>query len=171
MVIMIRNETPWRFPTRPVPWLLFGLLLLTACAPRLDVYAGARINYLDIVLAGTRELNRDQGGEAHPVVVRVYELASADNFQRSTAAALWEDDDRVLGDEYVGKQVLILQPGSELRLRLELKKDTRYVGIAGNFIDPDADRWRQLYDASTRRQQNRVLRVVLRENHLAIEPR
>ncbi|MBA4156463.1 MAG: type VI secretion system lipoprotein TssJ [Gemmatimonadetes bacterium] len=167
----LSNRASRRFPAISWRGILPGLALLlgAACAPQLSVYTGEKIHYLDVIVTGTPELNRGEDGEAHPVILRLYELTSATNFQRSIPTALWEDDDRALGDEYIDKQVLILQPGEEQRLQMGLNAATKFVGVAANFSRPDAaGRWREVYPVSPRSRQ---LRVVVREDQLAIQGR
>lgn len=156
-----------RSPTPRFAGLLLLLLplLAAACSLHVGVTSGAP-RTLDLVVVGTPTLNRGEDGGTHPLIVRVYELSSPENFQRATPTALRENDDAALGAEYITKQMLVLQPGAEQRLRLELNSETRFVGVAADFLQPDPQHWRQVHDASSRKKQ---LRVVLQENQLAFQ--
>jgi type VI secretion system protein VasD len=157
------HHSPSRWLARVLVLLL--PLLAAACGLHVGVTSGAP-RTLDLVVVGTPTLNRGEDGRTHPLIVRVYELSSTANFQRATPTALRENDDAALGAEYITKQILVLQPGAEQQLRLALNPETRFVGVAADFLQPDPQHWRQVHDASSRKKQ---LRVVLRENQLTFQ--
>jgi type VI secretion system protein VasD len=147
-----------------LPWFL---VVLASCSLHVPVTV-ERIPTVHVDVIGTPSMNRGESGEANATIVRLYELSDRTNFQSSTPATLQDDDEQALGPQLIRKQVLILQPGSEQNVQLDLHRDTRFLGVAADFISPYGDAWRHVHDTSSRRNR---LRVELREDRLAVAQR
>lgn len=121
--------------------ILAATLALAGCAtkpPSLQI---------DAVAAPT--INRDVDGEPLSIVVRLYQLRDRSAFDLLTfdAAARVEDDRELFGDQLVLRHELLLVPGGSRSEVETLAPETRYVGIAGFFREPDSQHWRILVEA------------------------
>ena len=110
-------------------------LLFTGCAQK------AALTFMS-----TNDLNN--GG--NPVVVRVYQLKSAGNFQRATLDEFWQDDRAILGSDMVGDPVeVLLHPGETRNIKsMQIDTDASHIGVAADFYSPEGDNWREIYQIS-----------------------
>lgn len=115
--------------------LALSALLFAGCAPK------AALTFMS-----TNNLNN--GG--NPVVVRVYQLKSAGNFQRATLDEFWQDDQAALGSDIVGDPVeVLLHPGETRNIKsIQIESDATYIGVAADFYSPEGDNWREIYQIS-----------------------
>ncbi|WP_293766825.1 type VI secretion system lipoprotein TssJ [uncultured Aquitalea sp.] len=116
------------------------LLALAACGgPKLVNIAGE----------GSKGMNRDAQGKPLSVVVHVYQLRSADAFNRMTMDALLggKSEGDLLGNSLISSKEVTLIPGGKLAEQETIGEETRYVGVVGFFRQPDTGYWRLLYTA------------------------
>jgi type VI secretion system VasD/TssJ family lipoprotein len=115
--------------------LVLSALLFSGCAPK------AALTFMS-----TNDLNN--GG--NPVVVRVYQLKSAGNFQRATLDEFWQDDQAALGSDIVGDPVeVLLHPGETRNIKsMQIETDASFIGVAADFYSPEGDNWREIYQIS-----------------------
>ena len=72
---------------------------------------------MSVELAATNELNVFDDGQSRPVIVRIYQLADAGNFQKSDFIALYESDKSVLSDSLVDTTIMPpVLPGEQRNL-------------------------------------------------------
>ncbi len=104
----------------------------------------------------------------NPIVVRVYQLKSAGNFQRSSLESFWEDDTAALNGDLVGEPVEVLLRPDETQSfqQLQIRDETVYLAAAADFYQPDRDRWRDILDISE--YDDDVVHVLVGNNRLAI---
>jgi type VI secretion system VasD/TssJ family lipoprotein len=140
-----------RFPV----WLLAAVCL--CCA------AGCSKKVMELAVVGDADMNAGNG-----VVLRVYQLSGDAKFRNTTLASFWENDEQALAGELLpgGKQELFLFPNETRPIPLNLTKETRFVGIAADFREPDAEQWRVLYPAGELKGKKVTVRV--QENRLAV---
>jgi len=97
---------------------------------------------IPMALEGRSDMN--SGGNA--AIVRVYQLSSGTTFRQAPIISFWQDDEGVLGTDLVVPKVQrTLYPNEVEELTLEIHDDARYIGVAVDLRDPDADHWRQLF--------------------------
>ncbi|MCG5499367.1 type VI secretion system lipoprotein TssJ [Ectothiorhodospira lacustris] len=111
-----------------------SVLLLCGCAGpqvRLDLHA-------------TPLINPSEEGQALPVVVRVYQLKDPRGFQESPFEDLWKQDLESLGADALGRQELVMQPGSSRELALKRLPGATHLGILAIFRDPASPAWRDI---------------------------
>lgn len=106
-------------------------------------------------------INRDVDGEPLSMVVRLYQLKDRSAFDLLTfdAAARAADDRELFGDQLVSRRELLLVPGGSRTEVETLAPETRYVGIAGFFREPDSQHWRFLVEAQAIRAKGLRFRV------------
>lgn len=94
-------------------------------------------------------INRSVDGAPLSMVVRLYQLRERSAFDLLTfdAAARATDDKELFGEQFVSRRELLLVPGGNRAEVETLAPETRYVGIAGFFREPDSQHWRFLVEA------------------------
>lgn len=116
----------------------------------------------------TQHVNRDVSGAPLSVVVRAYQLSDRQAFDRlgldSIAGGKPEAD--ALGEQLLTLHEWVLTPGGSIETALPLAPHARYVGLIGFFVQPDAQRWRLLADATAIRRHG--LRIEARDCHLVM---
>ena len=79
-------------------------------------------------------INPDENKRSSPVFVRLYELKSPDVFQKADFIDLYEHDAKVLGADYINKQVLKpLSPGLNRTDDFVLKNSATTIGLYVEF--------------------------------------
>jgi len=97
---------------------------------------------VDIAVAAAANANPDGAGRAAPVAVRIYQLASSAAFDKADFFLLYERDTEVLGADLMGKDELVLAPGTSQTLHKELKLGTTAIGVIATFRDVQNSTWR-----------------------------
>jgi len=101
-----------------------------------------------IVLSGdilvSDRVNPDQDGRPSPVTVRIYQLASVDNFKSTDFLPLYDDDETALGTDLVFKEEMEVYPGIEIPFQREWAGSTRYLGVMVMFRDLENSKWRAI---------------------------
>jgi len=112
----------------------------------------------------------NSGGNA--AVVRVYQLASSTTFRQAPIESFWRDDEGVLGSDLVVPKVeRTLYPDDVEEITLEIHENTRYIAVAVDLRDPEADHWRQLFTVEEVEEgQPFVVQVGERRLRLALQP-
>ncbi len=99
---------------------------------------------LDASIEAAKNLNPDPGGRASPVVVRVYQLRSAGNFENADFFSLYDQEAATLGPDLVSRDELELTPGGSQTIAKDLDPATRYIGVLAAFRDLESARWRDV---------------------------
>jgi type VI secretion system protein VasD len=89
------------------------------------------------------DVNPDPGGRASPIIVRVYELKSTANFEKSDFFTLFDKDEQTLGPELVAKQQFEMPPDTEREFEKELPAGTRFLGVVAAYRNVQQAAWRQ----------------------------
>lgn len=140
---------------------VFAAGLLTGCGRGAEK-APAPIH---LQVSGSPDMN--SGGNA--AIVRVYLLASDASFRRTNLEAFWQDDAAALGSDLVGpKREILLYPGENEEIQLNMIPGVSYVGIAADLRNPDPNSWRVIYPVSE--LQSRHLVVTIGEDRLDVRP-
>jgi type VI secretion system protein VasD len=93
------------------------------------------------------DANPDTSGRPSPVVVRVYQLRTDAAFSTADFFALYDDDQRVLGQELISKDEFVMAPSERLTRAITLAEETRFVGAIAAFRDIRNAQWRALLPA------------------------
>lgn len=104
-----------------------------------------------ITLNAARSLNTTDDGQSLALLVKVYQLRSAQSFSTVKADALLEPEHEreALGEDLLAVREVMLTPGARLDLDESLITGTRVIAVAALFRAPAAKRWRYSFDAST----------------------
>lgn len=115
---------------------LLSILMVASCSSSksrvgsaLNLDTNLKINF---VVDGN--INPDENKRSSPVFVRLYELKSPDVFQKADFIDLYEHDTKVLGADYINKQVLKpLSPGLNRTDDFVLKNGATTIGLYVEF--------------------------------------
>lgn len=109
-----------------------------------------------VLLTSSRRLNACDGGEPHPVGVRVYYLAATDRFSKADFPTLWENDREALEDDRLSVSDVTVVPQSQAEVKLNRPDGAKAVGIVANFCKPGEGCWRQIVPLEGRKGPLRV---------------
>jgi type VI secretion system protein VasD len=119
-----------------IAFLTCATLALAACG------SAPKKHGLEILITASADVNPDLESRASPVILHVLELTAIDEFNRADYFSLTQDDAAALGVDVVNKTELILTPGSQKSLTLELDEKVTYLGLVAGYRDIDNSRWR-----------------------------
>ena len=97
-----------------------------------------------MTFAVSADVNPDATGRPSPVVVRVYQLKTDAAFNKAEFFALFDDDQKVLGQELITRDEFTLAPSERRTLDVTLAGDARFVGAMAAFRDIRNAQWRGL---------------------------
>ncbi len=147
---------------------LSGHILTLAVAVGLMAGVSACSGPLNVPLTIEGEPDMNSGGNA--AVVRLYQLSSATTFEQTPLESFWQDDEAVLEDDLIGSRTsMLLYPGDQEEITIEILDGTRYIGVAADLRDPDGDRWRATYTLDEVRDGG--LNIRIGEQRLLVEVR
>jgi type VI secretion system protein VasD len=116
---------------------------LPGCATTGEPQRDARI-----AVAASPSINPDATGRPSPVVVRIYELAAGNSFERATFFELFDRDRDVLGNDVIARSVITVRPGQRVLLNHPLDKRTHDIALMVAYRDFDHARWRAIANVS-----------------------
>ena len=100
-----------------------------------------------VTLAAAADTNPDASGRASPVVVRVYQLKTDTIFTGADFFALFDDDQKVLGPELIGRDEFVVAPSEKRTVDMAVSRTARFVGIVAAFRDIRNAQWRVVVPA------------------------
>lgn len=95
-----------------------------------------------MTIVANAEINPDASGRPSPVVVRVYQLRTAEAFNAAEFFALFDDEQKVLGQELISRDEFMLTPTEKRTIDVSLTGETRFVGVIAAFRDIRNAQWR-----------------------------
>jgi type VI secretion system protein VasD len=126
-------------------------VLASACAkkapepvpPALTIAAAADARVkAPMTIAASADANPDGTGRPSPVVVRVYQLRTDGAFTSADFFSLYDDDQKVLGQELISRDEFTLAPSERRVIDVAVSGDTRFVGAIAAFRDIRNAQWR-----------------------------
>jgi type VI secretion system protein VasD len=95
-----------------------------------------------MTLVAQSQVNPDASGRPSPIVVRIYQLKSEDKYAAADFFALFDDDQKTLGADLVGREEAELAPGETRELQFPVSRDAKFLGVLAAFRDIRNSRWR-----------------------------
>lgn len=130
-----------RFFTAPAVVAGLGILLqATGCAA--PPPAPLPPTLATVELSASRDANATASGQGAPVVVRVYQLASAAAFEKAEFFRLLNSDAATLGPDMIKKEEFLLAPGAKRTTTLTLPDSVKAIGLFGAFREFQGVTWR-----------------------------
>ena len=99
---------------------------------------------LPMILTAAPDANPNGRGTPQPIVVRVYQLRSDQAFLKADQQELFEDEQKVIGQEFLGRTEYLLAPTEKQTHEINFAGEAVYVGIAAGFFDIRNAQWRQV---------------------------
>ncbi len=97
---------------------------------------------VDLTLSAATDVNPTTSGQAAPVVVRVYQLASTSGFDGAEFFQLFNQDQAVLKTDLVKKDEFLLSPGQKKTTTLMPTDQVTALGIFAAYRDFQNAKWR-----------------------------
>ena len=131
-------------------WAMLSLVCLALATAGCGIFTGGKPaaagggggKAITLVLSAEAKLNTCGDGPANALGVRIYQLGGDRGISGAPQAALWENDEKELGQELLDKQELFLDPGSKQPVTLHLKPGVRAVAVIGNFCKSKGTCWK-----------------------------
>lgn len=124
---------------------------------------------LRVDLSAASNVNRGPGGQALPIVVRLYELKAQGAFSGADFFSLYDRESETLGGELIAREELTLAPGQSSQVRKPLSPEARYLGVLGAFRDIDRASWRGLVPLIS--GKDNTLEVAVDATAIRLQPR
>lgn len=121
---------------------LLGLLAALAAAGCASEEPAPPPTRLQVTVSAVPSLNPDADGRPSPVVVRLYELTTASEFDQADFFDLFDKDQATLGAALVASDELEVLPSDQRSVERTLDPRTRFVGFLAAFRDVDLSTWR-----------------------------
>ncbi|WP_417520736.1 type VI secretion system lipoprotein TssJ [Marinobacter sp.] len=135
--------------------VLVAAIALTGC-----VVANTIVTpYTDLHFASHGNINPDASGRSSPLVVRVYELKSADKFKDAGFFEIYDDAEALLGEDLLSDVEIIIRPARGHVHEMRLHKDTTHIGIVAAFRDIENAEWKLTLAADPRGYDNRRISI------------
>lgn len=114
--------------------LIATLLLISGCSSSGSTVSVPYTVSMGVETAG--DVNQYGDGEAHPVVLRVYQLTEVGGFKNAEFLDLYNSDRKVLASSLIDVLHLgPLLPGTQQQIEIDLQQDARYLAVMAEFAD------------------------------------
>lgn len=137
---LTKSPTRWR---GPVCAMLLLTLPLTGCAKKIC----ARAETIAVRIHPSEQLNPDRDGYSRSLVVRVYQMASADRFRQMQFEEIWrstDEGDRSKGEARPSTELTVLPSKREERVITRVP-EAKFLGIVANFREHEpGSAWRSV---------------------------
>lgn len=88
------------------------------------------------------DVNPDARKRPSPLVVRIYELGGAAQFEAADFLSLYERDRETLGGDLIAKEEWVMRPGEKREWKKTLSPQAKFVGVVAGYRDLERARWR-----------------------------
>lgn len=130
-------------PTKTSYLLMFVSVLMVTTMVFLSGCGGApKRENVGLQINATADVNPDLQGRPSPIILHVLELSSEEQFNRLDYVSLTQSSGAALGPDLLGKTRLVLSPGGNSQLPLELNPQTTFIGLVAGYRDIDNAAWR-----------------------------
>jgi type VI secretion system protein VasD len=128
---------------RPFPVLAASLCTraLAACANSGETPKREPLK-LDLAIDASPGANPDDRKRPAPVVVRIYELKSADAFNEADFYSLYDKEKTVLADDLVARDQFLLRPGERQTIKRTANGASTTLGVIAAYRDLPNSVWR-----------------------------
>jgi type VI secretion system protein VasD len=134
-------------------FIAVAVLLAAGCAkappapPAMTIAAGANASRrASMTIAAAADVNPDVNGRPSPIVVRIYQLRTDAAFGKAEFFALFDDEQKILGEELISRDEFMVAPGEKRTLDIALAGETRFVAALAAFRDIRNAQWRGILE-------------------------
>ncbi|MCG6969609.1 MAG: type VI secretion system lipoprotein TssJ [Gammaproteobacteria bacterium] len=125
---------------------IIGSLLIISLASCGALGFGPKPTRLEVSIEASPNLNPNSEGRPSPIVMRFYELSSADVFETSDFFTLYDSEMATLGKFILFRDEMNIKPGQLKTFKREAKPETQYIGVIAAYRDLDNARWRGILE-------------------------
>jgi len=130
-------------PTKnPILLMIVSILMVTTIVFLSGCGAAPKREVVGLQISATADVNPDLQGRPSPIILHVLELSSEEQFNRLDYVSLTQSSGAALGPDLLGKTRLVLSPGGNSPLPLELNPQTTFIGLVAGYRDLDNATWR-----------------------------
>lgn len=104
-------------------------------------------NKARMTISAQANVNPDGTGRPSPIVVRVYQLKAEDKFSSADFFALFDDDQKTLGGDLLGREEAEMTPGEKREIQFPVSREAKFVGVLAAYRDIRNSRWRAVQAA------------------------
>lgn len=123
---------------------------------------------VQLALTATSDANPSPSGQGAPLVVRIYQLASASAFTGAEFFPLFNQDQATLGPDLIKRDELTLVPGQTKALTLTPTDQVKAIGVFAAYRDFQHATWRGHADVP--QHQTTKLTVRAAADGIAVKP-
>ncbi len=95
--------------------------------------------------------NPDHGGVPSPLLIRVYQLRSADALLEADFFSLYDNGPDLLGKDLINMVEKELLPGNRYKYEAKIDPEAMFVAVIAAFRDIEKARWRVVVDVPDKR--------------------
>lgn len=89
---------------------------------------------IEVNIEATNDINVFDDGDARPVILRIYQLNDAGNFDKASFTSLYSDDQTVLADSLIdSKRLSAVLPGEKRTIMLDVQQQAKFLAIFAEF--------------------------------------
>jgi type VI secretion system protein VasD len=136
-------------------------LVLSACGSK----PPAKPASVTGTVQASTQINPSASKRPSPLLIRIYELKSAANFNAADFMSLYQRDQGELGADLLAKEEFVLNPGESKTFAKTLAPDTRFLGVVAAYRDLEHAKWRTVVAV----QPNQPQKVTVTAGELAVE--
>jgi type VI secretion system protein VasD len=107
---------------------------------------GPKPTRVEVSIEASPNLNPNAEGRPSPIVMRFYELSSADVFETADFFTLYDNEMATLGKFILFRDEMNIKPGQLKTFKREAKPETQYIGVIAAYRDLDNARWRGILE-------------------------
>lgn len=129
--------------------LIVGAGLVPACSQTVvPIKEPKSCNFQRVTAAimASPDINRAPNGDARPVQLRIYQLASDISLQNASFNDVWKKDTKTLGKDIIKKEQFAVYPNTRTQLGFERDDKANYVAAVALFRVPRGRTWYTVFD-------------------------
>lgn len=96
---------------------------------------------ITVSILSSPAINRSEGGEARPVVVRLYQLKVDSRLYNASFEQIWKEDKATLADDVVASQDVEVYPGTRTDVKFDRPPTVNHVVGVALFSNPTGRAW------------------------------
>jgi type VI secretion system protein VasD len=100
-----------------------------------------KLQLVDMTILASPRINLTEAGQARPVQVRVYQLASDVKLNNADFMDIWKDDKKALGEDLMKVQEFPVYPDSRTDVHFERDEKALIIAVVAIFRSPKGRSW------------------------------
>ena len=146
---------------------IFGLILCLSLFTGCSLFSEYFADSACITVQAKNELNKNKRGKSSPVILRIFQLRDSAFFKTADFMDVYDGTNPKLKEHITLQQEYEIWPSSKMSFRLNLKTETKYIGMVAAYRNHSESRWKVLEKVNS--QTSQTLKVILRQNELFLK--